>query len=43
MALFSKGSARKILMEVASASISALQRIFYGRNSEEWSINSDCF
>jgi len=40
---FSKTSARGLLTEMASASISASQRIFYGRNSKEWTIHPDCF
>ena len=43
VSLFSKGSARNLLFKMASASISASQRIFYGRNSKEWTINPDCF
>jgi len=40
---FSKGNAREHLNGMASASISASQRIFYGRNSKEWTVNPDCF
>ena len=43
VSLFSKGSARNLLFKMASASISASQRIFYGRSSKEWTINPDCF
>ena len=43
VSLFSKGSARNLLFKMASASISASQRIFYGRNSKEWTINPNCF
>jgi len=38
---FSKGDARELLNGLASASISATQRIFYGRNSKEWTVNPD--
>ena len=39
--LFSKASIRAILDEMAGASISASQRIFFGRNCKEWSIDPD--
>ena len=39
--LFSKASVRAILDEMAGASISASQRIFFGRNCKEWSIDPD--
>ena len=34
-------SVRAILNEMAGASISASQRIFFGRNCKEWSIDPD--
>jgi len=37
---FSKGNDREILNGMA---ISASQRIFYRRNSKEWTVNPDCF
>ena len=40
--LFSKASAKGLLIEMANASISASQRIFYGRNSKEWIFSPDC-
>jgi len=30
------------MFEMANASISASQRIFYDRNSKEWTIHPDC-
>jgi len=35
----SKGDARELLNGMASASVSASQRTFYGRNSKEWTVN----
>ena len=39
--LFSKASVRAVLNEMAGASISASQRIFFGRNCKEWTIDPD--
>ena len=36
---FPKANVRSLLDEMARASISTSQRIFYGRNCKEWSIN----
>jgi len=36
---FSKGDARELLNGMSSASISASQKMFYGRNSKEWTSN----
>jgi len=38
--LLSKASVRVALNKMAGASISASQRIFFGRNSKEWTINT---
>ena len=39
--LFSKASVRAVLNEMAGASISASQKIFFGRNCKECTINPD--
>ena len=39
--LFSKAIVRAVLNEMAGASISASQRIFFGRNCKEWTIDPD--
>ena len=39
----SKASIRRLLNEMARASISASQQIFFGRSSREWTVNPDCF
>jgi len=38
---FSKASVRAILNEMAGTSVSASQRIFFGRNCKEWTIDPD--
>ena len=39
--LLTKASVRAILNEMAGASILASQRIFFGRNCKEWTIDPD--